>query len=178
MHACARSRVKFMPIGLKGYTGGRLIDPGDSHVKTDMTRPHQPEIPGRSIPRVASRWVLGVFFVAAGANHFRVPEAYLGMMPPWLPWPAGLNGVCGACEILGGTGLFIRPLRTAAGWGLIALLVAVFPANLHVALMGRMPGSSFSPMALWLRLPLQAVLVAWVAWAAIAGRQRRAPANP
>jgi len=84
-----------------------------------------------------------------------------------------LNAIAGACEILGGIGLFIPRLRMAAGWGLIALLVAVFPANLHVALMGRMPGFGFSPAILWLRLPFQAVFVAWVAWVAIAGEPRR-----
>ena len=84
-----------------------------------------------------------------------------------------MNAIAGACEILGGIGLFIPRLRMAAGWGLIALLVAVFPANLHVALMGRMPGFGFSPAILWLRLPFQAVFVAWVAWVAIAGEPRR-----
>jgi uncharacterized membrane protein len=83
--------------------------------------------------RGASRWILGVFFVLAGANHFRMPEVYLGMMPPWLPWPAGLSAVAGACEVLGGIGILLPRLRAAAGWGLVALLVAVFPANLNVA---------------------------------------------
>jgi uncharacterized membrane protein len=139
-----------------------------------MTQTHQPEIQARDLPRAASRWILGAFFIGAGANHFRVPGMYLGMMPPWLPWPGALIAVSGACEVLGGIGILVPILRRAAGWGLVALLVAVFPANLHVALMGRMPGFSFSPMTLWLRLPFQAALIAWVAWAAIAGRSRRA----
>jgi uncharacterized membrane protein len=110
------------------------------------------------------RWLLAVFFVAAGLNHFRAPGVYVAMIPPWLPRPYLLNAVSGACEVLGGMGVLVPRLRVAAGWALIALLVAVFPANLHVALMGEMQGFHFSPAVLWLRLPFQAVLIAWVAW--------------
>ena len=117
--------------------------------------------------RIALRWFLAAFFMAAGINHFRAPGMYLGMIPAWLPWPAALSAMAGACEILGGVGVLVPRLRIAAGWGLVALLVAVFPANLHVALKGRMPGFAYSPLTLWLRLPLQAVLIAWVYVAAI-----------
>jgi len=117
--------------------------------------------------RPALRWVLAVFFVAAGANHFRAPALYLGMMPPWLPWPALLNVVAGAAEILGGLGLLVAPVRRLAGWWLIALLIAVFPANVHVALQGRMPGLDVSPLTLWLRLPFQALFIAGVWWVAL-----------
>jgi uncharacterized membrane protein len=117
--------------------------------------------------RITLRWALAAFFVAAGMNHFRAPAMYIGMMPAWLPWPGALSEIAGACEILGGIGILLERTRRAAGWGLIALLVAVFPANLHVALMGHMPGFSFSPSTLWLRLPLQAVLIAWARWASI-----------
>jgi uncharacterized membrane protein len=123
--------------------------------------------------RVAFRWLLAVFFVLAGANHFRMPAVYLGMMPPWLPFPGAANGIAGVCEILGGIGILIPWLRVAAGWGLVALLVAVFPANLHAALIGRMPGLDVSPTVLWLRLPFQAVFIAWVAWVAIARDRRK-----
>jgi len=105
-----------------------------------------------------------VFFVLAGLNHFRMPSTYIGMMPLWLPWPGGLNAISGACEVLGGIGLLLPRLRVAAGWGLVALLVAVFPANVHVALQGHMDGTSFSPTVLWLRLPFQAVFIAGVVW--------------
>ena len=117
------------------------------------------------------RWVLAAFFVLAGLNHFRSPGVYAGMMPAWLPWPAALVGVSGACEVLGGVGILVPRTRRAAGWGLVALLAAVLPANVHVALLGRMPGFGFSPAVLWLRLPIQAVLAAWVAWVAIAGEK-------
>lgn len=114
--------------------------------------------------RVALRWLAAVFFVAAGANHFRMPAIYLGMMPPWLPAPEAMNAISGVAEILGGLGLLVPRTRRLAGWGLIALLVAVFPANVHVALQGRMPGTDFSPLMLWLRLPFQPVMIAWVWW--------------
>jgi uncharacterized membrane protein len=117
--------------------------------------------------RAVFRWLLAAFFVVAGLNHFRVPAMYVGMIPPWLPRPYLLNAVAGAAEVAGGIGILIPAVRLAAGWGLIALLVAVFPANLHVALMGHMPGFSFSPSTLWLRLPFQAVLIGWVAWVAL-----------
>ena len=128
---------------------------------------------GPGAPRILLRWLLAAFFVLAGLNHFREPAVYEGMMPPSLPWPAALIAVSGACEILGGIGILVPRTRRAAGWGLIALLAAVFPANLHVALMGRMPGFGFSPTVLWLRLPFQAVFAAAVAWAAVSGGRRR-----
>jgi uncharacterized membrane protein len=120
--------------------------------------------------RIALRWALAAFFTAAGLNHFREPGLYAGMMPPWLPWPSALIAVSGVCEVLGGIGILARPTRRAAAWGLVALLAAVFPANLHVALMGRMPGFTLSPAVLWLRLPFQPVLAAAVLWAGAAPR--------
>ncbi|MES2694003.1 MAG: DoxX family membrane protein [Verrucomicrobiota bacterium] len=118
--------------------------------------------------RTIARWALAVFFVVGGLNHFRDPAIYLGMMPPWLPWPVAMNAISGAAEILGGLGLLVPATRRAAGWGLLALLVAVFPANVHVALQGHMPGTSFSPLVLWLRLPFQLLFMLWVWWVALA----------
>lgn len=121
--------------------------------------------------RTILRWVLAIFFIVAGANHFRDPATYLGMMPPWLPWPEAANVVSGAAEMAGGIGLVLPRFRRAAGWGLIALLIAIFPANLHVALQGRMPGYDFSPAMLWWRLPFQVVFIALVAWVALFPRR-------
>ena len=120
-----------------------------------------------SILRLILRWILGGFFVVAGANHFRTPAIYYGMMPPWVTWPVTVNVVSGGLEIIGGIGLFFPKTRRLAGWGLIALLIAVFPANLHVALAGKMPGTDFSPLTLWLRLPFQALFIAAVWWTAV-----------
>lgn len=111
--------------------------------------------------RVISRIVLALFFIVAGLNHFRSPAIYLSMMPPYLPWPEELNLASGAAEIVGGIAVLITRVRCIAGWGLIALLVAVFPANLHVALHG-WPEMNLSGWVLWARLPLQLLMIAWV----------------
>lgn len=118
-----------------------------------------------------ARWLLAVFFVVAGLNHFRDPAFYLAMIPPMLPAPEALNVISGAAEILGGVGVLIARVRRAAGFGLIALLIAIFPANLYLALEGKMAGLDASPTALWVRLPFQAVFILWVWWVAV----RRSP---
>ncbi|WP_052574131.1 DoxX family membrane protein [Haloferula sp. BvORR071] len=111
--------------------------------------------------RAVSRTLLGILFILAGLNHFRVPGIYVSMIPPYFPSPALLNSVSGAAEILGGAGVLIPALRRPAAWGLIALLLAVFPANLHMALHG-WPRMQIPPWALWARLPFQAVFIYWV----------------
>ena len=113
--------------------------------------------------RAVALWLLAAFFVVAGTNHFLNPGPYLAMMPPYLPWPGGLIIVSGVAEIAGGLGILIAGMRQLAGWGLIALLVAVFPANVQVALHG-WPGVTIPQWTLWARLPLQVVLIAWVYW--------------
>ncbi len=117
--------------------------------------------------RTISLWLLAVFFIVAGVNHFLNPAPYLTMMPDYLPRPRELIVVSGVAEVLGGLGLLIPRLRVAAAWGLIALLVAVFPANVHVALHG-WEGVAIPSWVLWARLPFQIVFIAWVYWAAIA----------
>jgi len=109
-----------------------------------------------------SRWVLTIFMVGAGLNHFISPEPYVGMMPAMLPAPWTLVYVSGIAEILGGLGLILPATRRLAAWGLIALFVAVFPANLNMA-MNHLPlGTRPLPgWALWGRLPLQLVLIWW-----------------
>ncbi|HSI09931.1 MAG TPA: DoxX family protein [Rariglobus sp.] len=115
--------------------------------------------------QTAARWVLALFFIIAGVNHFLAPEIYLGMMPAWLPFKESANVISGAAEIAGGIGLLIPRFRRAAAWGLIALLIAVFPANIQVAIQGHMPGLENAPPALlWARLLFQPVFVAWVWW--------------
>ena len=83
--------------------------------------------------RTALRVALSVFFVGAGAMHFIRPAPYVKIMPPGLPQPLSLVLISGVCEMLGGVGVLVPRVRRAAGWGLIALLVAVFPANVHMA---------------------------------------------
>lgn len=114
-------------------------------------------------------YVMSAVYVVAGILHFVVPGLYAQIVPPWLPWPVGLVYLSGLAEILVGVGLLIPRTRTIAAWGLVALLVAVFPANVYMATSGVViqgapgPIADPSPVGRWARLPLQAVLVA-VAW--------------
>jgi uncharacterized membrane protein len=112
---------------------------------------------------------LAVFFVAAGANHFVNPAFYVRIVPPSLPAPLMLVYVSGFFEVLGGVGVLVPAVRSRACWGLVALLIAVFPANLFMAA----HPDRFPDIPLWvlyLRLPLQAVFVAWAYWATRDGR--------
>ena len=115
------------------------------------------------ILKLVLKWLLGLLFVAAGANHFRVPDIYVHIMPPYLPWHRELVLLSGACEIVLGGLLLVPRYSHYAAWGLIALLVAVFPANLYMAMNPDLY-PRISPVALWGRLPLQAVLIAWAYW--------------
>jgi uncharacterized membrane protein len=106
-----------------------------------------------------------IFYVGAGILHFRSPEFYLRIMPPYIPWHAAMVQVSGACEILGGLGLLLPQTRRAAAWGLVALLIAVFPANLYMATNPMEAGAaSMAPMLRWGRLPVQVLLIWWVLW--------------
>ena len=114
--------------------------------------------------RAISRWVLTIFMVGAGVNHFRSPAPYVGMMPAVLPAPLTLVYVSGVAEILGGLGLILPATRRLAAWGLIALFIAVFPANLNMAINHLPLGTDTVPgWALWARLPLQLLLIWWAA---------------
>jgi len=115
--------------------------------------------------RTFSIVLLSLLFIAAGINHFVSPDVYMKIMPDYLPWPLVLVYVSGFFEVLGGFGLAVPRLRRAAGWGLIALLVAVFPANVHMV----SNAADFPTIPFWTlvaRLPLQGVLIAWLWWAA------------
>ncbi len=126
--------------------------------------------------RAILRSLLAVFFIAAGANHFRDPAFYLAGMPSELPWRQPVIDLSGAAEILGGIGVLVPRTRRAAGWGLIALLIAVFPANVFMALRtADQPRGTVAEWALWARLPLQAVFIAWTWWTAAATPQEHPP---
>ncbi len=113
--------------------------------------------------KIILKYLLCVFFLLAGLNHFINPAFYLKIMPPYLPWQLGLVYLSGFFEIALGVMILIPALTHLAAWGLIALLTAVFPANIHMAI-NPVLYPDINPMALWLRLPLQAVLIAWVYW--------------
>ena len=114
-------------------------------------------------PYNAGRFALAVFFVIAGCLHFVYPASYLRIMPPFLPWPNVLIAISGVAEIMGGLGLLTSQWRRPAAWGLALLLVAVFPANIYMAVAHiRFAGWLGQPWIPWARLPLQFVLIAMV----------------
>lgn len=111
------------------------------------------------------RFLLALLFVVAGVLHFTHTEFYFTVMPPYLPYPHALILISGVCEIIGGAALLVPRLRRLAGYGLIALLLAVFPANVQMLLNDIQTGAqTFPPLLLWLRLPFQFVLIAIVWW--------------
>lgn len=115
-----------------------------------------------------SLWVMSAAYVFAGFNHLVNPEFYLAIMPPGLPNPEWLNLLSGLAEIVLGVYLLEPRVRVLAAWGIIALLIAVFPANLYVAtqnlgLPEGVPGTG-NALVNRLRLPIQAVLIVWAWW--------------
>jgi uncharacterized membrane protein len=101
-------------------------------------------------------------FIVGGLLHFFFPGTYLRIMPTFLPWPGILIGVSGAAEIAGGLGLLFAGFRRFAAYGLALLLVAVFPANVYMAV-AHIPFHGFmgESWVQWLRLPLQIPLIFW-----------------
>jgi len=112
-----------------------------------------------------SRTLLSVFFLGAGVNHFLMPRTYEAIVPPSMQDNAArLVAISGVAEIAGGVGVLSHRTRRLSGLGLIALLAAVFPANLHMA---RNPerwagGNRIIRWALYARLPLQPLMMRWV----------------
>ncbi len=119
------------------------------------------------------RWVklvllglMALFYVFGGINHFRAPDAYVAIMPPYLPWHLELVYLSGVAEIALGVAVAVPRLRRLAAWGIIALLVAILPANIHVAVndvpvFGATEGAGIWN---WVRLPGQGLLIAWAWW--------------
>lgn len=103
--------------------------------------------------------------------HFVAPAFFLQIMPPWVPNPGAAVALSGVAEIAGAVGLLLRATRVAAGWGLIVLLLAVFPANIHMLVQARATDASALWQALcWLRLPLQPLMMWWVWRVAVRSR--------
>jgi len=105
-------------------------------------------------------YFMGTLYTLAGLNHFRNPKPYLKIIPPYFPKPKMLNFITGIVEIILGIGVCIPLLSKTASWGIIALLVAIFPANLFMYL-NKSAGFGLPKMVLLLRLPLQIVLIIW-----------------
>ena len=111
-------------------------------------------------------YVMAAAYTFAGFNHLMNPDFYLAIMPPKLPNPEWLNVISGLAEIVLGVFLLEPRVRFLAAWGIIALLVAVFPANIYAAMEnigtggpGTGPGAGH-----YVRLPLQLVFIVWAWW--------------
>ncbi|MFB6126679.1 MAG: hypothetical protein ABEJ79_05205 [Halolamina sp.] len=113
---------------------------------------------------------MGALYVVAGAMHFVYPAAYAEVIPPLFPYRLALAYLSGVAEVVLGVGVVVPRTRRLAAWGLVALLVAVFPANVYMATSGVVVqaapawASDPSTATRWGRLPLQAVLVLWAWW--------------
>ena len=111
------------------------------------------------------RLLLSAFVTAAGVAHWVTPTPFVQMMPNYLPYHLALVQISGVFEILGGVGLLIPFVSRYAAWGLILLFIAVFPANVNMAVNDLViDGMPHNLVAYWLRLPCQAVLIAWAWW--------------
>ena len=111
-------------------------------------------------------WLMAAFYVFGGFNHLMNPSFYLTIMPPDLPNPEWLNVLSGLAEIVLGVYILEPRTRVYAAWGIIALLIAVFPANLYAVaenVGSAGPGSGPGPLA-YVRLPFQALFVVWAWW--------------
>ena len=103
---------------------------------------------------------LAAFFINVGVDHFVNPEFYLAIMPGYLPLHLEAVYISGFFEILGGVSVLVPRLRSAAGWGLVVLLIAVFPANIHMAINTDL-FPDIAPMKLYIRLVFQFIFIYW-----------------
>ncbi|MEF8806666.1 DoxX family protein [Natronomonas sp.] len=115
-------------------------------------------------------YAMGGIYIIAGIMHFVVPESYVQIVPPYLPAPLALVYLSGIAEAALGLGVLHPRTRPYAAWGLIALLIAIFPANVYMATSGVVIEGASAPirdpssLARWARLPMQVVLIAWAWW--------------
>lgn len=124
-----------------------------------------------SWPRRISLTLLSLAFTYVGIHHFVAPAFYVSIVPPYLPEPLLLVYVSGFFEVLGGLGILLGRTRRLAGYGLLALLIAVFPANIHMAMNPELY-PDLPSAGLYIRLPLQFLAAAWIWWAT------KTPAEP
>jgi len=134
--------------------------------------PNEPA-PARAVPRP---WGVAALFGAAGALHLAWPAPFVAIVPPWLPAPRLIVLASGGAALVGAAGVLAPRTRRAAGWALALFLVAVFPANVQMLQAARAAGAPpAAQLLLWLRLPLQLLLLAWVWRAAV---RPAAPVRP
>ena len=105
-------------------------------------------------------------YIAAGINHFRVPEFYIAIIPTYIPYPQFMNAAAGIFEIIFGLGLVFNATRKLAAWGIVLMLAAFLPV--HISMITDAPfkvgSTTVVPLLAWLRLALQPVLMVWAWW--------------
>ena len=106
---------------------------------------------------------MSLFYIFAGAHHFANTDWYMKIMPPYLPYHKELIYLSGVIEIILGSMLLFEKSRFLAGWGLILLLIAVFPANIYAAQTNGAAMSTSAAIA-WVRLPFQGLFIALAYW--------------
>lgn len=122
------------------------------------------DIKSRQTQKDIARIVLAILFIAASTLHFS-SDAELQIIPPFLPWRRAALYITGIFELLGGIGLLIPRFQRLAAWSLVALLIAIFPANVYHAVSDiQLGGILNSRLYHWIRLPFQAVFIWWVLW--------------
>ena len=107
--------------------------------------------------------IMSLFYIMAGTNHFINPDWYVRIVPPILPFKTAIVYISGILEIILGSLLIFPKTRFIAGWGLIMLLVAVYPANIYVALTNG-EAMDITPLIAWGRLPFQFVVIGLAYW--------------
>lgn len=116
--------------------------------------------------KTISLYIFGIFFITAGLFHFLYTNFFLTIMPPYIPWHLEFVYLSGVVEVMLGAGLMYPRTRKFSAYGIIALLIAVFPANIYMAfnndVLKEMNTSAF--IAQWVRLPFQFVLIAIAYW--------------
>ncbi len=121
--------------------------------------------------KTISKYLLAIFMIMAGTMHFVNPGFFLKIMPPYLPLHKELVLISGVFEVLLGILLLVPKCSHLAAWGIVALLIAVFPANIYLFQnQDLMPAS---PVVHFLRLPLQGVLILWAYWYTRAARKEQ-----
>jgi uncharacterized membrane protein len=129
--------------------------------------------PGRGQAKRIGVGIVFLWFLIGGIAHFTATRLEMSVVPPYIPWPRAAVWVSGVFELLGAAGVLCQPTRRAAAVGLFALTVAVTPA--HIYMLQRPELFAVPYWALVLRLPLQAALLALIAWSSILPGSRRPP---
>jgi uncharacterized membrane protein len=126
--------------------------------------------------KIVMKHLFAAIFIFAGFYHFYDPDFYLRIMPPYLPWPSALHLTAGFFEFVFGVMLLIPRFQKWAAWGLVVLLLAVYPANIHMAVHHEL--YKYPMIFHWIRLPLQFVLIAWAWWFTKADEEKEMKYEP